>query len=66
MAGKYGVSVRRKFNGKTFQYYSGYFRKVDAVQTKVLLIVRGFNVRIIKTNNDIDRPYVVYQRGAET
>jgi hypothetical protein len=64
MAGKYGVSVRRKFDGKNYQYYSGYFMKNDAIQAKVLLHARGYLARIIKTNNGIDRPYAVYYRSA--
>lgn len=66
MAGKYGVSVRRKFNGKNYQYYSGFFMKKDAEFAKVLLNARGFYARIVKTDNGIDKPYTVYQRSKET
>jgi hypothetical protein len=66
MVGIYGVSTKRKFSGKIYQYYSGYFRKVDALQSKALLNVKGFNARIVKTKNSVDKPYVVYSREKKT
>lgn len=66
MVGIYGVSSKRKFNGKVYQYYSGYFRKIEALQSKALLNAKGFNVRILKTKNSVDKPYVVYSREKKT